>query len=331
MTVQAIPKSKLRTLSTVLDSQRMQQILSTYMPDDRQQIDHLETTILQHRSKRCVIRYEMTLGDGTAVNVIGKVYQQSFKGQPVYDKMQDLWQHGFHRHASDQVHIPEPVAYLPELALLLQEEIPGRTVKEHVRTSGAPAYMVQLAKGLVKLHTCGIQPSKPFRVENHLMRCHPKFQVLRLACPHLVGDIDYIVGSARRIEPQISLDEFAPIHGDFHLSQVHILGEQSWLLDFDPLCFGDPAADLGNLLVLLKGKSHKWGNVPLLINTFLNEYFRVMDPRIAKRIPLYEALTYLRRACKKLRFQQPNWQRDVEKLIAKGVRCIDQMHDGAYD
>ncbi len=120
------------------------------------------------------------------------------------------------------------------------------------------------------------------------------------------------------------MDDFATIHGDFHLSQMMIEGDQSWLLDFDPLSFGDPAADLGNLLVLLKGKSRKWGNTPLLIDAFLEEYFKLMPDKIALRIPLYESMTYLRRACKKLRFQKPGWQQSVHKLIPQGVACIQQ-------
>lgn len=325
--MEAVTKTKLRTLRTALNPKQMQRVLTPLVGQPTQHIDRLNATVLQHRNKRCVIRYQMVMTDGTAVNIIGKVYQQRNAGQPVYDHMQDLWDNGFNREASDHVYIPQPVAYLPELSMLLQEEIPGRTIKDHIRQEGSPSYMRQLAKGLVKLHTCQIDLGEPFRIEDHLMRCHPKFQVLRLACPHLKDDINYLVQTARHIEPQISLDTFTPIHGDFHLSQVHVQGKQSWLLDFDPLSFGDPAADLGNVLVLLKGKSNKWGNVPLLIDAFLDEYFSVMDSSIAKRIPLYEALTYLRRACKKLRFQEPNWQADVEKQIALGVACINQVKE----
>jgi hypothetical protein len=50
-----------------------------------------------------------------------------------------------------------------------------------------------------------------------------------------------------------------------------------------------------------------------------------MDPDIAQRIPLYEALTHLRRACKSLRLQEQGWERRATRMIEQGVACIDRF------
>jgi aminoglycoside phosphotransferase (APT) family kinase protein len=148
---------------------------------------------------------------------------------------------------------------------------------------------------------------------------------LSLACPELEANIDYLVKRALKIEAVFDGIQLTPIHGDFHLGQVHIENGRAWLIDFDALGYGDPAADLGNVLVFLKGKARQISNIDGLIQAFFDEYFSVMDHAIAQRIPLYEALTHLRRACKCLRLQERGWERRVARMVKQGVACLDQM------
>lgn len=323
------------TFEAAFDTDNMRRVLAPIVEAAQQEkvhIHHLDVEVLKRRSKRCVIRYQMETGNGAngrpiPMNLIGKAYRadQASKGERAFDNMLALWGRGFDREVSDLVSIPEPLAFVPELYLLVQEEVPGQPISALLKKDPAPRYMRQLSRVLVKLHSCEFMPGDPFRMEDHLMRCHPKHQVLCDACPELAHDIEFIVQSALEIEKRFSLDTFTLIHGDFHMGQVHVEDGQSWLVDFDALSFGDPAADLGNVIVLLKGKSTRLPSVPFLIDTLLDEYFRVMDSSIAKRIPLYVAITYLRRACKQLRYQRPGWESKVEHMIAQGVACIEGM------
>ena len=50
-------------------------------------------------------------------------------------------------------------------------------------------------------------------------------------------------------------------------------------------------------------------------NAFLDEYFRSMPSDIMKRVALFEAITHLRRACKRLRFQEDGWQKKARRFI----------------
>ena len=102
-------------------------------------------------------------------------------------------------------------------------------------------------------------------------------------------------------------------------------GDRAYLIDFDALSYGDPAADLGNVLVFLKGKARKMDGIPKLIDVFLDEYFQHMDSAIADRVPLYEGITHLRRACKRLRLQTPRWEKKIKRMIGAGVECIQTV------
>jgi hypothetical protein len=50
-----------------------------------------------------------------------------------------------------------------------------------------------------------------------------------------------------------------------------------------------------------------------------------MDHRIAARIPLYQGLTHLRRACKCLRLQEKGWREKVQRMVEQGVKTIQNM------
>ena len=115
------------------------------------------------------------------------------------------------------------------------------------------------------------------------------------------------------------------MHADFHPGQVHLEHGRAWLIDFDVLSYGDPATDLGNLLVFLKSKAETNPEMEGSIRVFLDEYFSLMDRKIAARIPLYEGLSHLRRACKAFRLQEQGWRERCGKLVKEAVAAIGIM------
>lgn len=323
---------KLFTLEIALDAQRMHPffaLLARQCLGENFTVQGIQLEIIRRRNQRCVIRYRVEVQDGQGRSrtwrVIGKVFKAN-RGERVHRLMQQLWQHGFARHAEDKISIPEPLYFSSELCMLFQEEVPGLPLKTLVKLVHQQEHFRQLARTAAKLHGCPLVLDEPFLVRDHLLRCHPRYPFLQMACPELQPAIDHIVTTAEKIEAHlIAQAKLTPIHGDFHLGQVHIENDHAWLVDFDALSYGDPASDLGNLLVFLKGKAKKNPAMLDLIQAFFDEYFFHVDEEIAKRIPLYEALTHLRRACKALRLQEQGWRRRVQRMIDQGVACIALM------
>ncbi len=333
----------LYTLNIALDNRQMRDVFASLARlhlGENIEVRHLGIEVMRRRNQRCVIRYRVEAVDtrkqrSIEWRVIGKVYRAN-RGERVFRSMLHLWEDGFSRNAPDGISIPEPLDFSSFLCMLFQEEIPGLPVKTLFKQSPDAFLVRRLARTLAKLHRSPITPDNRMMVADHLKRCRPTHQFLSLACPELSAKIDYIVDEAFKIEAGLGKINFTPIHGDFHMGQVHHERGHTWLIDFDAMGYGDPASDLGNLLVFLKDKARKTPNLSELIQAFLEEYFSVpglpgasgragMDRDIAQRIPLYEALTHLRRACKSLRLQEQGWERRATRMVEQGVACIDRL------
>jgi hypothetical protein len=62
-----------------------------------------------------------------------------------------------------------------------------------------------------------------------------------------------------------------------------------------------------------------------LSQAFFEEYFSLMDRRIAARVPLYEGLSILRRACKALRLHEEGWREKAGQMVQQSVAAIETM------
>jgi hypothetical protein len=322
---------KLDGLRTALDQQHVKAMLSPMLAasfGEPVRVDDVRIEVLRSRSNRCLLRYDLAVSRpthaGGRLGVIAKVLRPGV-GERVLENMRDLWCNGFGRDAGDGIGIPEPLGFASSANLLLQEEVPGLPLKMVVQEDCRAEHFRQLARALSKLHACPIPPRPPFTVRDHLQRCHPKYPLLAEARPELARTIDQVVERAYRIEAGFGPIDWAAIHGDFHLGQLHIQNGHTWLVDFDALAYGDPAADLGNVLVFLHAKARRNPAMRALIDVFLADYFARADRAIARRIPLYEGLTHLRRACKAMRFGNEGWEKTATHLVEAAAATIDHM------
>jgi hypothetical protein len=317
---------RLETLPLALDPGHMRPVLSTYAPFT---IDDLDLDIYRRHGNRCVIRYRArgaekageVPGEVAEWRVIGKVLPAG-AGEALDAGMRALWAHGFARGAADGIGIPEPLAYLPALSMHLQEDVGGTSIRNLVKR-GAEALQFRIAaRALAKLHGCGISAGPVRGVEALLLRCHPRHPFLGLAFPELAAVVDDVVDRARALEQRWPSMPVTPVHGDFHLGQVHVDGDRAWLVDLDALGFGDPASDVGNLLVFLDDKVRREPAIRPMVEAFRDEYARRSGSTVWERVPLYEALTLLRRASKQLRLQQPGWGDKVRAMVQQAERKI---------
>jgi len=318
---------RLATLPLALDPTHMMPLLAeraTASLGSRFAIADLDVDIYRRHGNRCVIRYRArgtSAGNGAAEwRVIGKVLPPG-AGVALDANMRALWSHGFHRGATDGIAIPEPITYLPELSMHLQEDVGGVSIRNLVKRAPEVEDFRVAARALAKLHACDLPPGPARGVDALMLRCHPRHPFLGLAFPELAATVDDIVERARALERR-GPPPVTPVHGDFHLGQVHVNGDRSWLVDLDALGFADPASDLGNVLVFLEDKMRREPSLTAMVAAFREAYAERAPFDPWARVPLYEALTHLRRACKQLRLQQPGWRDKVPVMVERAVRKI---------
>lgn len=263
--------------------------------------------------------------------IIGKVYDDPRAGQRSFEIMQQLREKGFAAAPPQNVHIPEVFRYLPELRLLLMQEAPGKPLKKLVKKQTAGAEHLQhLAATMAKLHGFPLVLGDAFTIEEHLkFRCNDLAAPLAEAFPAVREDIQWLLDIARQYQRQWGIQDFALAHGDFHLGQVHVHREDYWLLDLDPLHYGDPAYDVAMVLFILKqeaAKRKQTAYIATLRDAFIEAYFLEMDWKIAERIPLQEAMIHLKRACKRFYWQdEKGWAALIPRQIRQAVQCVKMM------
>jgi Ser/Thr protein kinase RdoA (MazF antagonist) len=88
------------------------------------------------------------------------------------------------------------------------------------------------------------------------------------------------------------------VHRDFHEGQVLVSGGTATLIDFDTVCNGEPAQDIGNFLAHLDYASLRSGiDVADEAGVFLDAYTAANAPVSASRIRAHRAATLLRLSC----------------------------------
>ena len=328
------------TLDRALDEEYMIRALRSTVQKTFNENTIIDTLQVKHLQRR-LVRYTMRLTDSERKQnyerkIIGKVYEKLEDMNYGFGVMQQLCQHGFAAGASDRISIPAPIACLPEIRLLLMQEIPGGPLRRLVKRTDATENNIRhFARATVKLHRSQIILGSPFTVEDHIAQCRPSPQVLAQTYPDSADAINLIVEEARSLQKHLGGNIYTLIHGDFHPGQVHVDGNNLWILDLEPLRYGDPAHDLAKVLAFFKRtarKSRMRKYIELMRDVFIEEYFSFMDFEIAKRIPLYEALICLKRACKCLRVQdETGWEEKMTRLIEQGSACIRVMADTPGD
>lgn len=271
------------------------------------------------------LRLQVVASEGTRVvewRLVGKTMRNPQRGEKTFQLMRCLWNCGFAREAEDGICIPEPLGFVPELGALFMEEAPGRKIRNMINKDGDPAHMKLLARTLAKLHRCPLVTERRTRLEDQIPNAHEE---LAEAFPELAESIKDCVATVHAVTQHFSTETCTLVHGDFHLAQVLFDGQRAWLLDLDGVKLGDPAGDLGNVLVLLHGKEEQLANLRELMKSFWEEYFAIMPASIAGRVPLYLGLALLRRACKFFREQAPEAESRIGQMVALAAACMSKM------
>ncbi len=275
---------------------------------------------------RATIRYHLSYTPGSSADrhwpetVIAKTYRKDSKGRNAYDGMLVLWHSPLA--TGDLATIAEPLAYIPELKIMVQRPIAGEQSLEDMLKAALSAdsqeaieelydYMRKAAAGLAALHQSGVRHGETIELAERFAEIHELIARLLVPVPELAGTAEPLLMRLESLAATHPPDPGVPTHGTFHPEQVLIDGPKIGLIDFDDFCMAEPALDVGLFRAAIKDNGMNALDASLAHNreirvarleqldtigeVFLAEYER-HAPISRQRVALWEAWSYLRDA-----------------------------------
>jgi hypothetical protein len=269
------PEAELAALPQLTDPEQARALLeasirvqSPAYRDLRLQACHPE--VMRYKpGSRCTIRYQLEYPPsqpGTSNGpplVVAKTYKGD-KGLHAYTSMQALWASPLGQ--SKTVAIAEPLAYLPELNVLVQGPIfEEATLKEQIRAAlrdGSPAalrelerYLDKTARGLAELHQCGVRFGETVTWADELAEIVQRRNHLAKPLPELAELATPLLVRLQALAAQYPSDPAGPAHRSFRPAQVLLHQGEIGFIDFDGFCQAEPAMDMALFLTTVKNLS----------------------------------------------------------------------------
>lgn len=308
--------SALPGLATALDGQMMANRLTTLTQPSRQAArpDPYTVTPIRYRpSQRCALRYTGKQSAG-APAFFGKLFhhadQQRMAALPALYAQGEI--------SPDLPRLPQPLAYWPDLQLLIQPVIDGAEFHERVFAATTPAqervaWFQRLGSALAALHRITDQglPQRPLTTDlAELAEYTPIIEQVRPAVAPMYATTLQALSTAAQ-----GLTAVPPVtcHGALRTDQWLITRaptasgppEQLMLIDLDTLCLANPACDLGNCLAYLAWKALRQPDhtafIRAAVAALLTGYALLQPLPPAEWLALYKAVTLLKIAGRRFR------------------------------
>ena len=272
---------------------------------------------------RCTILYRLTYPAGLAEGrgwpelVVAKTYKGG-KGKHAYAGMRALWDSPFREHGG--VTLAEPLAYLPELNVLVQGPIrEEQTLQELIASAvraNTPAAINELygfvrrtAAGLAGLHCSDVRFGAVRTWEDELAEVRSVVDDIASAVPAVAAAAEPLLARLETLAAQHPADPIMTIHGTFRPGQALIYQGQIGFIDFDSFCQAEPALDLSLFLRRTKDialgaldqdgvelddlkRARLLAQADAICEIFVSEYERHV-PISRPRVALWEALDLL--------------------------------------
>jgi aminoglycoside phosphotransferase (APT) family kinase protein len=274
------------------------------------------TLVKETAGRRCVIRYRL----GAAL-AVGKLYRDPERGARAYERVRALRRALVASAASG---IPEPLAWLPELGLLLQEWRGPDDLRAGL-ASGAAARGAEVAAAwLGALHAAPPPPGLKRRTLDYELRRLASFAAA------VAGRTEAGAGALREASEGLTAAAaafpayaLATIHKDFYYAHVLWDGARVSIVDFDELSIGDPAFDVGHFVGHLERLADRLPAQERAAHDaaerFLGAYPAAREPAFAARIAFYRGYAALKLAATEAYRAEPDWKRSTEALVARAA------------
>jgi len=204
--------------------------------------------------------------------------------------------------------IAEPLAYWPDLQLVLQAAVPGAELHTlafdaQLATTTRLAWLRLAGRGIAALHTLSGHAATTLEgtvrtLAGDLTELADYQPAVRQVNPGLAARVEAATASLATIAGR--QPELAPVvsHGALRTDQFLLDDNQLVLIDLDSVCWASPARDLGNLLAYLTWKALRQPQHAAFIQgaqqAFLAGYAQVRPLPATDWLVLYQAASLLK-------------------------------------
>jgi aminoglycoside phosphotransferase (APT) family kinase protein len=312
------------TLEAVFDPVTMRQHLRQALPAAWEPGEDIRFQVLKRHRSRCTFEIAWPAAHGWRC-LVGKVYATD--RSDVYRAMQAIRRAGFGPEGG--LSIPEPLAYVPELRLLLQEKVQGPRAKQTLLTghdSDRAEASERCAQWLARFHATAPRWGRSYRLDDHLDSVNQWSQSFAgLGGP--LADMatrlgEHLNAAARGLRP---IGLYAG-HGHYTCGQILLDAGRTVTVDWDGYDVADPCRDLAQFLVELKRIGRKNpGCIPTLdraADVFLKTYLSQGRSEVSTNLPFHAAAVCLRLAKKDIDKRAVRWPEKAAAMLDEGLRVL---------
>ncbi len=320
--------SKMPFLARALNSTEVQRLFARHLQtlrDSEETIRLRAIRVVRHKpERRAVFEYDLVAinsnFDRAAFTLVGKARAKGLD-ETSFQIQRSLWLDAFNDASADGVSVPEPVALVPELQMWLQCRVAGATAFSRLAESDGIEVARFCAEAIYKLHRTKMPDEaaarRPHTITGELEileRCLTQVAEMK---PQWQKRLTRLFAACERLGKSLDTAEPRMIHRDFYADQVIVSGSRLYLIDFDLLCFGDPALDVGNFLGhIIEQSLRTTGDAATLQdreNAFEQRYVELAGGNVRPAIRDYATLTLARHIYLSTQFDER--KRWTEKLL----------------
>jgi aminoglycoside phosphotransferase (APT) family kinase protein len=251
----------------------------------------------------------------------------------VYQATKAIQQAGFG--PQDEFSIPEPLAYLPSLRLLLQEKVEGPVAKEvfkrgdeRIRAAAAERCALWLARFHALAPKAGPVSRPSDYVTSKTMRRY-SLKIAKLVGRH-AEKAAQLLHRLKDASASLSAVDMCAGHASYTPRQVILAEGRTVVFDWDGFDVADPARDVARFLAALRRLALGWlGSVRAMdgaVEVFLKTYLAAGPREATKNLRFFAAATYLNLAkhtlCRPGPYQ-PEKQEIAEAVLDEGLRVLE--------
>jgi phosphotransferase family enzyme len=307
-------------LRTVLDPGQLSKHLCRVLPGDLGVVEEIQ--VLQHHpGSRCTMNVTLQ-GTREKTELICKVYATD--RSDVYRTMEEIIRAGFG--PGSEFSIPQPLAYLADLHLLVQEKVKGALVTEifektdeHERAKAAE----RCARWLANFHARGPRLGPALA---------PTKALLTSWQHHLGRNNGPLADKARSLLQRLTVvaavfdgAEMCACHGGFCHRQLVLADTRTVTFDWDSYCLAEPASDVAKFIFKVQQLAIRLSEsrqaLDDVIEVFCKTYASSSSFDVFKKLPFYKALHCFKSAKRHLKWGLIEPER-TETLLDDGLRVL---------